>query len=55
MDWAGTVKMGPNDANRVVWALGEYFFYFFFIFLNTTVIHRLMKHHVTEKHQTLFA
>ena len=29
----GTKKTGPNDAGRVVWALGEFFFlYFVFLF-----------------------
>lgn len=23
MNWAGTVKMGPEDARCVVWALGD--------------------------------
>ena len=26
---AGTTKTGPNDARRVVWALGEFFLYIF--------------------------
>ena len=27
--WKATVTvMGPNDARRVVWALGEFFFFF---------------------------
>ena len=33
---AGMTKTGPNDAKRVVWALGEVFFFFpcFFYILN---------------------
>ena len=26
--WAETTKTGPDDARRVVWALGEYFLIF---------------------------
>lgn len=26
-DWAGTMKVGPNDVRCVFWALGESFFF----------------------------
>ena len=36
MDWAGTTKTSPNDAKRVVWALGEFLFFFLRFFLILT-------------------
>ena len=29
---AGITKMGPNDARRIVWALGKCFFFSFMFF-----------------------
>jgi hypothetical protein len=36
---AVATKTGPNDAGRVVWALGECFFYYFFrVLLSLTLL-----------------
>jgi hypothetical protein len=37
---AATTITGPNDARRVVWALGEFFFHFFRVFLVLNDVHR---------------
>ena len=34
--WTETTKTGPNDARRVVWALGEYFIILLSFFLMLT-------------------
>ena len=51
-DWAGTTKMGPNDASGVVWALSEYFFKFlcFFLILTNVLLYIcvLKTKHVTD-------
>ena len=38
MYWAGTTKTSTNDARRVDWALGEYFFFSSFFLILTNIL-----------------
>ena len=38
---AGITKTGPNDARRIVWALGKCFFFLHVFLLLTNVLHNI--------------
>ena len=49
---ATTMTTGPNDARRVVWALGEFFilfsscfFLYLMIYIGTTIYRRVIRSH----------
>ena len=52
--WAATTKMGPNDARRVIWTLGEYFLFFSSLFLILTKV-LLYLHDLMMKYETGWA
>ena len=45
-------RTGPNDVSRIVWAIGEYFFYFSSFFLNTNLcfmVYTVVIHEVRDR------
>ena len=41
---SATMKTGPNDAGRIVWAISKFFFKFFCVFCKLTIIFRYIYH-----------